>query len=414
MTNVKSIINNCNQYYIGTTRFSLYLPESSAWYLSQRSELDYLKKLFDPKRIRDRLDIFLNKSLPIYDAMSRGFFYRHIVQYSSEMPLEYVHELESAAQRYSFLFLQKIDKKGNSLQSVNKIISGQPDGTVGFFRVDDDDLLSKDYIIRLSKYINHNFHGMAVSFGKGYAAQYKDGKFCNFRQVISRFIAIGQCYIIPWIKTSDNLNLPKIYSHNQLDNFIPVISDSRFSAFIHTHHLNQDSNSEGDKKEISKIDIHPKLLELKRPESYSEIISLFPSLQDEVEDDAMTGMLVFESGNSIELEKDPVLLEIYLEPGSVYDVKYQLTIGNGVGIGRGVVFSISSENYQYPEEMVGLSLSSALHIGYFKYLASGGMGRGSFSFSIPKSYEKIKVSIFPWASKDYFNTELNIKIYKIG
>lgn len=403
-----------NQYYIGTTRFSLYLPESSAWNLAQESEEYYLKKLFDPQRMRDRLDIFINKSLPIYQIMSKGFFYRHVVQYSTEMPLEYVRELESAAKKYPFLFLQGVDKKGNSSRGVSEIIIDQPDGTVGFFRVDDDDLLPKDYIVRLSKYVNENFHGMAVSFGKGYAAQYKNGKFCNFRQVISRFIAIGQCYITPWVKNSGNLNFPKIYSHNQLDYFIPVVSDSRFPSFIHTHHLNQDSNSEGDKKEILKIDIHPRLLELKRPDSYAEVASLFPSLQDDVDADSATGIVMLGSDNPIKLEKNPILLDVHLEPGGVYDVKYQLTIGNGIGIGRGVVFSVSSEDSQYPEEMMGLSLSSALSIGYFKYLASGGMGRGSFSFSIPKSYKKIKVSIFPWASKDYANAELNIKIYKIG
>lgn len=403
-----------NQYYIGTTRFSLYLPESSAWYLSQGSEEDYIKKLFDPQRMRDRLDIFIKKSLPIYQTMSQGFFYRHIVQYSTEMPLEYVRELEAAAKKYPFLFLQAVDKKGDSNQSINKIIADQPDGTVGFFRVDDDDLLPKDYIAKLSKYINKNFHGMAVSFGKGYAAQYKNGKFCNFRQVVSRFIAIGQCYVVPWIHDSGYLNFPKIYSHNQLDYFIPVVSDSRSPSFIHTHHLNQDSNSEGDKKEILKIDIHPKLLELRRPESYSEIASLFPSLQEDVDVDSVIGGLIFESNDSIKLEKDPILLDAHLEPGGVYDLKYQLTIGNGVGIGRGVVFSVSSEDSQYPEEMMGLSVSSALRIGYFKYLASGGMGRGSFSFSIPKSYKKVKVSIFPWASKDYDNSQLSIKIYKIG
>lgn len=402
------------QYFIGITRFSLYLPESSAWFLAQENEEEYLKKLFDPQRMRDRLDIFIKKSLPIYEVMSRGFFYRHVVQCSTELPAVYMKELEEIAQRYPFIFLQRIDKKGKSVESLNDILADKPDGSVAVFRVDDDDLLSVNYLYRLSKYVTESFQGMAVSFGKGYAAQYKNGRFCNFREVVSRFIAIGQCYIIRWVKESSNLNLPKVYSHNKLDEFVPTIVDSRSPAFVHTYHVNQDSNTDGDKKEILEDDIHPKLLELKRPVSYLDIPSLFPTLQDDVEIESVSGIVVLNDDRIIELAENKVVLDIELLPGCVYDVEYSLTIGKGVGIGRAAVFSVSTQDSLYSEEMKGLSLSTSPKIGYFKYLSSGGLGRGSFSFSIPKFYKKVNASIFPWGSKDYSVSNLKLKISKIG
>lgn len=393
------------------TRFSLYQPASSAWYLAQGSEEDYYRKLYDPKRMKDRIDIFIKRALPIYEIMSRGLFYRHLISYSVEMPLEYVRHLELASKKYPFLILQQVDSKGQSENFFDKILHGKPNGTVAIFRVDDDDLLSREYLHHLSRYANSQFHGMVVSFGRGYAAQYSEGRFSNFKEEVSRFIAIGQCYIVPWLKNSNQFSQPKIYSHNNIDNFLPTISDCSFYSYVHTHHLNQDSNSESDRVEVLRSDIHPKLLGLKSPNNYADIGDMFPAIKDDAMS-ASTGIDVIYD-HSIHLDRKPIFLNVNIEPSIMYEVQYQLNIGSGIGLGRGALFSISHEGGIYQEDISGLTLSAALGVGFYKYLASGGMGRGSFSFIVPKSYENLKVSIFPWESKMYSNCSLDIKLSKL-
>lgn len=394
------------KYFLGITRFSLFLPNNPAFYLTQKSEDEYLKDLYDPERMRTRLDIFVNRALPIYERMSQGFFYRHVVQCSTEMPSEYMLELEAAASRYPFLFLQKMDRNGKG-DSLDILFADQPDGSIGIFRVDDDDILTLNYMGQLSKYVDTAYHGMVVSFGRGFAAQYRDGHYSEFRNLQERFSSVGQCYIVPWSMAEGKISFPKVVSHNRVDESYPTICDSRFPAFLYTYHDAQDTAA---LRGVSASSIHPNLLQLSRPASFNELKALLPVLNEEIEIERSKGEVIFSAETELYIDSSPLSLEVEIEAGYNYDVEYRLVIGHGVSIGKGVVFSVMSST-DIP--ISGLTLSPARDIGYFRYMSSQNADALlSFSFSVPDGASVKRVVLMPWESKKYGAMFSNLRIIK--
>ena len=60
-------------YFIGQTRFSLYVPNSVAWNVSNFTEQEYIAHLFSDERMNVRAKIFSELSIPLMDKMKGNF-----------------------------------------------------------------------------------------------------------------------------------------------------------------------------------------------------------------------------------------------------------------------------------------------------------------------------------------------------
>src|SRR5699024_123586 len=97
--------------FIGQTRFSLFMPGSSAWRASDntrfRSESEYLEYLYSEERLEARAKLFFDFSLPQLADAARGYDVTHLVSYSDSLPAKYQRQLEEAAAGYDFLQLDR-------------------------------------------------------------------------------------------------------------------------------------------------------------------------------------------------------------------------------------------------------------------------------------------------------------------
>lgn len=371
------------------------MPGSTSWNISSKSQEAYLQELYSEKRMGPRINIFIKKALPIYSEYAKKYNYHHIIQVSSLMPEFYMNTLVAAKKAYPFIVIQIFDETGNSKSPYQELFSGTPAGSVALFRVDDDDLLSKYYIDNLSMFVSDSFHGMAVSFGRGYSAQFNEDSFQDFRSCTKRFIAIGQAYIFEW-KGSGDINLPKIHAHNKLDDFIPVIVYSKLPLYLWTHHSHQDtfSTNPGSQKLVSS-----ELLAMNPTYNYSEIIDHFPTLENDI----------LACGNKLSpkytLEKPLKLKDVdytikiedlEISSESIINVSYKISLSGSSYQGRSMLFAIQLDDNNV--EVQGLVKSTSRNIGFYRYMTSVTEGAG-FSFVIPKGKRIISLKIIPWESK---------------
>lgn len=238
--------------FIGHTRFSLFQPNSTAWFASNNSQFknedDYREYLFSDVRLAPRIELFLNRSLPILARGSVGYAYYHVLSYSSLLPSQYRNLLIDAAERYPFLVLNEYVEghcESNAHQLARRLFSTEHDGRIsgepiGFFRLDDDDLLSVNYFRDMSKHVTPENIGSRVTFGRGLTALYRDGNFENYREVYRPMIAIGLLEVGTVDRTGKVITPPDV-PHTQSDRHGPVILDSRNISFIWTRHDNQDT-----------------------------------------------------------------------------------------------------------------------------------------------------------------------------
>ncbi|MGV6989033.1 glycosyltransferase [Testudinibacter sp. P17/SS/0325] len=365
-------------YFIGQTRFSLYLPKSNAWNVSNFTEEEYIAHLFSDERMSVRAKIFAELSVPLMAKMKQDFDFKHIVSYSSILPEKWKNMLFELSQKYPFLHLCEVDThQGNPIRAV---LNGKPNGSVAFFRLDDDDLLAVNYLEQLAAYNKIDYKNMAVSFGKGFTGYYKDGHFIDFRDCKQRFIAIGQAYIGFW--GDGSLELPTMHSHHNLDENYPVIVDSRKPSYIHTHHDQQDtnyrfSNDSHNKNNTIETDLM-RFTKTKMPEVISE---LFPVLSDDVQGFIDNRKMIFKTVD-VALKNKTTTLEINYNPvEKVFECAYEIQTDNSITSSKALVLSIFFD--QVADGVQGLNQSTNPEIGWYKYLsASNGIAKGSFSFSV--------------------------------
>ena len=232
--------------FLGTTRFSLYEPTSPSWRLSRkdgRSDQDrYKRRLFSPDRMKSRIEIFFDHSLPLLAQGSRDHKLVHVVSFSEELPPQYRDYLENAVQQYDWLRLDcrgPENRRGISLDDLARE-SFSPGETYAEYRLDDDDLLASTYFDTLSSYVSESHVGFYVSFGLGIQAFYRDQTFLEPRIEHRPKIAIGLARICR-VEPNGKITGPRRVSHTQSDRHAPIIVDSQSFQFLHTLHLSQDS-----------------------------------------------------------------------------------------------------------------------------------------------------------------------------
>lgn len=227
--------------FVGHTRFSLFQPGATAWHASNQTRfhtpVEYRNYLYSDARLAPRMDIFLTMTLPQLDRAAQGHDVRHIVSYSPYLPLPHQRALQAAAAQYPWLVLDRVELGARSVDP----LSIAPEGMVGTYRLDDDDILPTDYFDRVAPYMIEPHAGMHVSLAAGFTAIYRDGGLYFTRRSYEPMIAIGLLSIHH--KHEDGtITSPPTASHNQSDRAAPVILDSRKPGYIWVRHLEQDTN----------------------------------------------------------------------------------------------------------------------------------------------------------------------------
>ncbi|GAB2470991.1 hypothetical protein GCM10007967_26810 [Xylanimonas ulmi] len=256
-----------NTRYYGHTRFSALIPGSRAWLVSpDRAKEDaYRESLFAPGRLDARASILLDFAMPIYQEMSEDFDYRHIVHYTDSLPEPWKSRLFEASERYPVMLLDRVERKIDASSVIAEDLKDRAESSlVVRFRVDDDDLLSVNYLHRLSRFVTADHLGWSVSFGRGVGALFTQDHHHEFRIVHAALPSQGQAYIGKFDAFTHELWLPEANrGHHVQDLLTPVIVDSRQINYLRTYDDNQDSLVGKSATAWSRLSKHPPLTDLK-------------------------------------------------------------------------------------------------------------------------------------------------------
>jgi hypothetical protein len=234
--------------YFGWTRYSAHFSNNRglAFKASRRFEDEqaFLEHLWSPERMTDREHIFLDLAVPVMQRWTEKHDYRHVVTYSPEMPEPWIGRLREAAERYPVLALHPIED-GSILDIVRRTIEHERPSSrpVVWLRVDDDDLLSLDFIDILDGHVRRHGPGWAVSLSKGYEAIYHEGRVTHLRGRHYVLGALGQAVVGGWDDATGTLDLVGPGNHMTVDTRLPTVLDSRRPTFMHLKHTGQDSRT---------------------------------------------------------------------------------------------------------------------------------------------------------------------------
>lgn len=364
-------MKNNDALYFGVTRFSVYSPKSRGWNLSSHSsEKDYVESLYSDERLSSRFDIFINYSLPIYASYAERYSYRHIVIYSEEMPHAWKEKLYQAASKFSFVCLCKSEKGIYDLSGFMKtLVQEQVRSSclVVQFRVDDDDLLSSEYIDELSKYASKSFVGMSVSFGSGIAAKYSENVFTNFRSVRKHFLALGLATVGEYDKNKEELWFPDSLDKNHIetDLYRPVIVDSRKPVYVWTHHDLQDTDAKSPMHSVN-----ARLLSYKPLSDDLSCLHSFPTLSCDYAKYIGDAAIVYSLGSDAASKDGMVKFSaVDMSSPGLYKIDYSLSLSSPLRMNsRGLVLCLAKSEEVSVE---GMSLSKSKDIGWFKYVPVG-------------------------------------------
>ncbi|WP_152224222.1 glycosyltransferase [Pseudomonas sp. SCB32] len=366
--------------FFGVTQFSLFHPGSVAWHISKKSESVYLRELYSDERMLPRIEIFLGRSLPIYQKMAEKYNYRHILLYSEFLPEKWLKVLEDAAEKYPVLYLNKTGSDLNYKKAMLDFLAGAESTTVAWFRVDDDDVLSANYLDRLAGYMRQEYEGMAVSFGMGLTALYSNGIFSNFRKFRQPLLSAGMAFIGRYNAELKSLQFPDGGDHTTVDVRTPVVLDSRCVSYILTRHVSQDAGVNGSDSPITlsnSLSKHPVAKDCAR------LGDEFPTVVPDFQRHDAIGQVLFDSGfGKVGFISDGLSVKLGLGSGS-YSIECSVLGGGSVADECGAIISFVFEGENI-DDVIGLSMSPDPAIGWYRYLKTDALETFTkFDFTIP-------------------------------
>lgn len=384
------------QYFIGQTRFSIYQPSSKAWNVSGFTEEEYLQHLFSDERMKVRMRVFADISVPLLALMKKDYEYYHIVAYSSHLPEKWKNELLHLKAKYSFLYLHEVDT--DSINPLNVILEGKGHGSLAYFRLDDDDLLSVNYLDFLSRYTKEEFKNMAVSFGKGIVAHYQQGHYVDFRNRSQKTPSMGLAYIGMYYE-SKKIDLPVLYSHHNIEQHMPVILDSREISYLQTYHHQQDTHYRFSGNDSSRnLTVEKELTKFDRIKNIKEVNDNFPTLSQDLFKFVNERKILASICKYQLLDKNNVISINDIGLKNEFECEYNIIIPGDVSSLKAVV--IAFEFDREVKDITGLMYSSYQNIGWFKYISStSGTALGSLSFITCEKARLTGIKIIFWDNK---------------
>ena len=391
--------------FFGVTRFSLFLPSSNAWNLTSDEE-KYKAKLFSPERLQPRFDVFFKYALPIYKKYADEFQYKHILLYSAHMPSVWKEKLFNELMKFPFVRPCEVDDTISYMGVMDSYLQEtcKGDTPVALFRVDDDDILSADYMRQLSKYANFPFEGMSVSFSKAVGAYFSDGRFVSFKKVHKPMLSMGLATIGRYDSSTKKLIMPRAVNHAETDKHRPVIVDGTIPAFVWTHHPTQDSNQ--DKKGASDR-LSNELVRLPSIVNRGELDS-FPTLLPDFDDLESQWETVFVSENQ-QFDSQLMCGPIELSAGTKLRFTISATLQNSISNSRALLVGLGQDAFSFCS-VEGMMKSQDPSIGWFRYVgANEGKVESSFEISLDGDINLKTVAMRIWQ----VNPGGNVKCFKV-
>lgn len=384
-----------NKTIIGITLFSVLQKKSHKYVMLSAEHDKYIETLFSKSRLDLKSDIFFNLSLPQLNMMDKlGCSYFHFLVYSKELPQCYKNKIIEAGHKYDFLIpIEVIDYDSFNLKETLKPLVERK-SYFALFSLDDDDLISVDYLSKIKRYIDKPFLGFNISLSKGYTGFY-DGSLKNCREVRFPFINIGQARIC---ESDENgkIFIPKKGSHMKTDEFCPTIVDSREVTFFWFKHLVQDT--------FSKTELHKAISKIRHDlDSYShpsEAVTLkFPALLEVIEERDYKDLFL---KHNILLEKRKQSVSIFEKSNMRVDGKIivDYTLRNLGGASKKQALAVFKLSCELSEEDVGKSGLSYSNIGYYKYFnTESEFSEGSFSIDLPDYVILENIEVMKWGDE---------------
>lgn len=375
-------------FFIGQTRFSLFIPNSKSWRLSKSHGINasdsYRDELYDDKRLRIREEIFIRHSLPNLAIAAQNYDVTHVVSYSTSLPQKYKDSLAMAAERYPFLLLDEREdgELGRSLKSIAKE-KASPREVFGLYRLDDDDVLASNFFKRMSKFMSPSFKQMVVSFPLGIEAVLDGGHVFNLKYAHFPMNSMGLMNVCQ-IDEKGKIEAPKSGAHNKADRDNAVILDSRDIGYFRFNHVDQDN--------VKRLSSGTSLTALKKMmEQYPDfhdperLQTLFPTIPRILGVEKDVNLL--EKPEKVRL---PVKLSLN-EKLSVATIEVKHSFSPESGDREALLtFEIVDEAGKLAPsnlDFAGIGRSPRRSIGFYRYLKSGsGTGSTKFDISLPNGF----------------------------
>lgn len=386
-----------NKKIIGVTFFSVLQGLSNKYVIHNKDYKDYVDDLFEEKRLDLKTEIFFKISLPSLQGMDKqGCSYSHYILYSKQLPEKYKMNIKESINKYSFLRGVEIDDYIDF--DIKSILNEDIDkGEVfAYFGLDDDDLISIDYLQKIKDYVNKEFVGFNICLSKGFSGYY-DGEVSNVRELRFPFINIGQARICNR-ENNGNIYIPNKGSHMRTDEKCPTVIDSTSPTFFWLRHHMQDTFSTADESEI-KTKINRDLDEHDYPKS--SILAKFPVLKEYM---IPTNLFLKSTRKNILLNNRKAIEKIPLSmsPEKNIDghlvIKYSLKNLDGISRRQALaVFELSESLSENEANLAGLTKSK---VGYYRYFNTAGSNiNGTFSLYLPEGVNLTSISLMKWADE---------------
>lgn len=382
---------------IGVTYFSVLQDISKKYVIHNNGYDTYVKKLFSEDRLDLKSNIFIDINLPSLALMNKeGCSYTHFVLYSKELPLKYKARLEQTVKKYDFV--KGIEIEDNNKFNINEYIEKEVkrNEVFAYFNLDDDDLLSIDYLQKIKNYVNQSFLGFNISMSKGFAAYY-DGNVSYCRELRFPFINIGQARICER-KTDGSILIFNKGNHMKTDENCPTVIDSRSASFFWLKHKEQDTFSNMNVKTI-KDKITRSLEEYPLP--ISSILDKFPILKTLLKTNDLS---LIATDKNINLKERKERREIFLEEivnrfsARRIVLEYKLRNLDGYSNKQSlIIFHFSKELSEKEFEKSGLLKSS---IGYYRYLVTNSSEvNSSLTITKPENIFITGMEVMKWGNE---------------
>jgi hypothetical protein len=238
-------------------RFSVLLRKSSFVRIGRDVQFEeYRSKLFDPGRLDIHQSLFsaftlpsLNRAILTAPDTRVGVF----VLVSSELPRHPRRLLDEALKPYPWATVVEVtpDETMPHKQCVWDFVQALNVDHCHYAhcRLDDDDMISNDFVSQLSRYIAREFVGFGVSLSLGYYGMYDNAerRFSQMFMVNDPKVSAGLALIGSYERDlhrspADMVNVHALGSHVHVDRRAPTILDSRAPAFIRSLHPAQDTS----------------------------------------------------------------------------------------------------------------------------------------------------------------------------
>jgi hypothetical protein len=231
----------------GHTRYSVFSPDGGSWraakFLSPENYKDFL---FSASRLDMREHIFGEYSVPqIINNMSSFDYYYHIVEYSQELPDDRKLKLFEICDRHERIVPVLSGQRNSEIDRI--VNSAATDcSEIGIFKLDDDDVISDEYIANASKYVDHKFKNFVVSFPKGVTGWWNSdsASYSILKRVYQPKINIGLMTICSVKKIESGTRSVQFFNigpHTTCDERYPVIMDASFISYLWTRSGIQDT-----------------------------------------------------------------------------------------------------------------------------------------------------------------------------